>query len=426
MKLRVWVNDRPVGTLARHGVAGTTFAYDPGVDPRDAISLSMPVRTASYNKDYGLLPIFDTNLPEGILLDNLRRSIAKAKGRSDSMDVLAITGRNQIGRIKVLEEGQEPERRPSVKSIDEVLDHEATADFIDEMISRYSIRSGVSGAMPKVLVEEGEECPAHRVTLQTRDWIVKFDANDYPGLSLNEYHCLEVARKAGNDTAECALSPHGKSLAVRRFDQIDDERVGFEDFASLNAKTSDEKYAGGIERDVMKRLSTIKGPDTQSNLERAYRLIVTNIALRNGDAHLKNFALLFEDAREGPFTLSPAYDIVTTKAYIQNDMMAMTLGGTKRWPKPNALQKLGARANLTPAKSKEIMEDVGRAIASSLPGMLKDFKDRGLEEIGQKIADCWNEGLVQSLGMDPVDLAVEDPFASKDPEQKVEVDGATI
>jgi len=207
MKLRVWVDDRPVGTLARDG-NGTTFVYDQGVDPADALSLSMPVRTKSYDKDYGLLPVFDTNLPEGMLLENLTKAIAKANGKADAMDVLAITGRNQIGRIKVLEMDQEPIRRPSVASIDEVLDHEATTSFINEMIEKYAINSGVSGAMPKVLVEEGdptENDPENRITLQTRDWILKFDAEDYPGLSLNEYHCLEVARNAGNETAECVL-----------------------------------------------------------------------------------------------------------------------------------------------------------------------------------------------------------------------------
>jgi serine/threonine-protein kinase HipA len=407
---------------------GTTFVYDQGVDPADALSLSMPVRTKSYNKDYGLLPVFDTNLPEGALLERLTKSIAKAHGTADAIDILAITGRNQIGRIKVLAEGEEPVRRPSVKSIDEILDHDATAAYIEEVIEKYAVRSGVSGAMPKVLIEEGQspdDTLDHRVTVQTRDWIMKFDAEDYPGLSLNEYHCLEVARRAGNETADCVLAPHGKSLAVRRFDQKDDHRLGFEDFASLNAKTSAEKYSGSIERDLMKRLSGIPGAEMQSNLEAAYRMLVTNVALRNGDAHLKNFALLFEDASKGPFTLSPAYDMVTTKAYIENDMMAMTLGGSKRWPKPKALLALGARARLSPAKAKEIIQEVADAVAEVMPVMLADFKERGMAEVGASIATYWNEGLVDSLGLDPVEITVEDPFQDQDVKSDLSNDGGT-
>lgn len=283
------------------------------------------------------------------------------------------------------------------------------------MIEKYAMNSGVSGVMPKVLLEESDppksDTPDQRMTFQTRDWIMKFDAEDYPGLSLNEFYCMEVARHAGNDTADCILSPYGVSLAVKRFDQKDERRIGFEDFASLNAKTSHEKYAGSIERELMKRIAGIPGVDTQENLERAYRLIVTNVALRNGDAHLKNFALLFEDTAKGPFKLSPAYDIVTTKAYIQNDMMAMTLGGSKRWPKPKALKMLGARARITPARAQDIIEDVGAAMTATMPLMLADFEERGMGDIGQKIAECWNEGLVASLGLEPVNMVPIDPFA---------------
>jgi len=198
----------------------------------------------------------------------------------------------------------------------------------------------------------------------------------------------------------------------------------FEDYASLNAKTSADKYDGGIERDMMKRTAGLAGSETQSNLERMYRLLVTNIALRNGDAHLKNYALLFEDASKGPFKLSPAYDVVTTKAYIKDDLMAMTLGGTKRWPKHKALLQLGARARLTPAKSKEIIQDVGRAISEAMPVMLDDFRERGLGEVGENIAACWNEGLVVSLGIDPVDIKVEDPFEAPEPDRTAEAEKA--
>ena len=361
MTLRVWVNDRPVGRLDRHG-RGTTFVYDRDVDPADAVSLTMPVRIASYDSAWGLLPVFDTNLPEGILRHRIETSLAKAHGRVEPIDILRLTGRNQIGRIRVLPKDEAPVRQTSVGSIDELLERKATQALVDRMMDRYAAHSGVSGAMPKVLVETGPGAGAGdrdgrepRHTIQARAYILKFDTEELPGLSLNEFFCLEAAREAGNDTARARLNADGRMLAVRRFDGADpgsgtgaDWRLGFEDLASLNARTARDKYSGSMERDLFRRVGEFSGDRRRENLEALFRLCVTNIAIRNGDAHLKNFALLFEDADRGPFTLAPAYDLVTTTAWIKADMMALTLGGSKRWPKPSAVRQMGARAGLSP------------------------------------------------------------------------------
>lgn len=49
----------------------------------------------------------------------------------------------------------------------------------------------------------------------------------------------------------------------------------------------------------------------------------------NGDAHLKNFGLLYADPLGTDAKLSPAYDIVNTTAYIPEDALALTLAGSK-------------------------------------------------------------------------------------------------
>jgi len=53
-----------------------------------------------------------------------------------------------------------------------------------------------------------------------------------------------------------------------------------------------------------------------------------NILLPNGDAHLKNWSFLYPD-KITP-RLSPAYDVVTTGVYIENETQyALNLGKTK-------------------------------------------------------------------------------------------------
>ncbi|CAN8139048.1 serine/threonine-protein kinase HipA [uncultured Thiomicrorhabdus sp.] len=57
--------------------------------------------------------------------------------------------------------------------------------------------------------------------------------------------------------------------------------------------------------------------------------MVLNQWLQNGDAHLKNFGVVYSSATD--IRLAPIYDVVSTTAYIKEDIQALTLLGSKRW-----------------------------------------------------------------------------------------------
>ena len=60
------------------------------------------------------------------------------------------------------------------------------------------------------------------------------------------------------------------------------------------------------------------------------RRLLVNILLANGDAHLKNWSVLYPN-KVTP-VLSPAYDIVTTRVYMGNEReFALNLGKGKDW-----------------------------------------------------------------------------------------------
>ena len=85
------------------------------------------------------------------------------------------------------------------------------------------------------------------------------------------------------------------------------------------------------------------------DMERLFTLIALNCALRNGDAHLKNFGIVYDDV-QGEARLAPVYDLVTTAVYLPKDSMALTLNGSARWPSVKDLQRLGeARMGGSPA-----------------------------------------------------------------------------
>ena len=96
--LAVWAGNCRTGLLDRSlDQRQYVFAYDQAAESPDAqVSLTMPVRLESWlSRD--LHPIFQMNLPEGALLEAVRRAIAKLAGEDD-LTILRVTGGNQIGR----------------------------------------------------------------------------------------------------------------------------------------------------------------------------------------------------------------------------------------------------------------------------------------------------------------------------------------
>ena len=231
--------------------------------------------------------------------------------------------------------------------------------------------------------------------------IVKFwEANEYPQLAANEYFCLKVAQRCGLDVPLCRLAEDAMALVVDRFDlRPDGTYRGFEDFCVLNAKPTDEKYRGTYETSIMKRFKEFAGsPHLDHDLERLFVLIVINCALRNGDAHLKNFGIVYDDVL-GEARLAPVYDLVTTAVYIANDSMALTLNGTTKWPNAKDLRKLGeVRMAGTPSQIRQVFERVADSmsqVAAEIRSYITEHPE--FAEIGGKMVQEWEKGREFSL-----------------------------
>lgn len=69
----------------------------------------------------------------------------------------------------------------------------------------------------------------------------------------------------------------------------------------------------------------------QQGLADFIRRLVFIVASGNGDAHLKNWSVVYPDGMTA--ALSPAYDLVSTIQYLQDDELALNLAGSKRWDK---------------------------------------------------------------------------------------------
>src|SRR6478609_5045939 len=98
--IKVWTDAAEAGLLDRYRERGSTFIYLPDISSQEAVSVTMPVRLSSWDIPFGLTPIFEMNLPEGVLRERLRLAFAKATGSFDDFDILSIVGRSQIGRLR--------------------------------------------------------------------------------------------------------------------------------------------------------------------------------------------------------------------------------------------------------------------------------------------------------------------------------------
>jgi serine/threonine-protein kinase HipA len=387
--LAVWAADQRSGLLAREKDREYVFAYAPEVGANGQVSLTMPVRLASW-LSRELHPIFQMNLPEGALLETIRRAIAKVVG-ADDLDILRVTGGNQVGRNRFTPPGEEsPHPVETPESLNELLTYPDSRDLFQELVAKYALRSGISGVQPKVMLEATE-----RGTLTAAGYIVKSWGTDYPHLAANEYFCMTAAKHAGLATPDFYLSENGGLFVLRRFDLTPDgASIGFEDMCSLQALGTEQKYAGSYERVARTLKDFVSGDQLLRAREQFFAALALSVMLRNGDGHLKNFGVLYASP-SGPVKLAPVYDLVTTTVYLRKDVPALSLGGTKKWWPRKVLERFAvAYLSLPPATVSNIFTRLAEGMTETR-GLIEDYMAEHPEfrEIGERMLEEWQDGL---------------------------------
>lgn len=324
----------PEGDSGKVLTSGTDylFRYHEDAKAQSAISLLMPVRLDEY-RHRELHPIFQMNLPEGYVLEQLRNRLAKV-ANLDPMLLLALSGSSSpIGRVAV----SSPEvdallRRQQFpgEKLEEILAWDGAEDIFASLVDRYILRAGISGVQPKVLVPEHQDAMPQRFTSKTSELIIKSGRDEFPGLAINEFLCMSVAKEAGIAVPEFYLSDNAKLFVMRRFDR--DEQlnpIGFEDMAALMGLAAQQKYSKSYSA-IAKAIRLFCAPDqVQGSLAQLFAIVTLSCIVGNGDAHLKNFGLLYSNPTQRDARLAPAYDIVNTTGYIPEDVLALDLVGNK-------------------------------------------------------------------------------------------------
>ncbi len=276
-------------------------------------------------------PYFSNLLPEGGLC---RRIAAELKIHEDrEFDMLLALGGDLPGGV-MLSGADTPDymRHPGhLASIPE------RRDFPPEL------RASLAGMQFKFsMLRQGE-----RFTFpgagQQGNFILKPPSNDFEALPRLEAATMAVAKAAGIETPEVALVERSKVgtekpfsfreaepfYAIRRFDRLEGGgRRHTEDFAQIFNLRASEKY-GQVNYEQIARTLLLYAGGLDDVREMSRRLML-NVLIGNGDAHVKNWSVLYEDPRRP--RLAPAYDLVATVAYISNDdSIALNMGKIKRF-----------------------------------------------------------------------------------------------
>ncbi len=356
-----------IRTLAIHtpqGVSGQlskessfVFNYHPVADA-SAVSLVMPVRQQSYSSGE-LMGVFGMNRPEGYLRYIIEERLKRLGAPSD-MFLLFLAGSNQIGRLTYALSGESVPDSPG-ENLQDLLSAPSGVLF-KRLVAQYALGSGISGVQPKTLVPWADDDPltAH-TAVPLKSLIVKAEGNDYPGLARNEFFCLSVAKEAGLDVPPFWLSEDGQLFWMARFDrQHDGTPLGFEDMAVLTGRTEKQKYQGSYEM-IARAVAQFTGEDSATELRQLFARVALSCWLRDGDAHLKNFGLLYAHPA-APRQLAPVYDVVCTDIYPELDgLLALKLNGRKNFPNRADLLNYGKRLGLSHLEGSRVLERLAAA-----------------------------------------------------------------
>jgi len=313
--LNLFVNNKHVARLHEEpsptGRPQYRITYLPNITQEDYLSLSLPVSTEPYVVDD--IPFaLRQNFPEGNHLLRLK-VLGKVVDISDNFGVLSIVGASTVGRVSV-----STTQTPPAGGIPMVNLHDATERgklLFEALYAQYGGTQGISGIQEKVL---GNSTGWHHsLSAQARvtsdKFILKsFNPERFPALAENEYWTTLAAKHCGITASETFVTNDFTTLIVGRFDVLPDgSRLALDEIGALAGFSNDQKYLASYETVADMIFQYCSNPYTDALA--FFKQIAFMVAVKNGDAHLKNFALLSGDGRT---RLAPAYDLVCTGVYV--------------------------------------------------------------------------------------------------------------
>ena len=336
--LDVQLYGHPIGTITRLPGDRLVFAFsDAYVADRARPTLSL-----SYKDAFGALiteakptqtrlpPFFSNLLPEGAMRDYLA---ARARvNPSREFFLIWALGLDLPGALTI--KSADGDTLPPARDDDAA--HKRTDPTEEDGVLRFSL-AGVQLKFSAVKEAAGGlTIPVEGVG---GSWIVKLPSTTHLGLPENEFAMMELARRIGIHVPETALVPLAKikglpagigaagtrAFVIKRFDRPQTGGpIHSEDLAQVFRLYPDDKYGKISYRNIAQVLWIETG---EIGTTEFIRRLVFNALIGNGDMHAKNWSLTYPDRIHAQ--LAPAYDFISTIAYIPNDHLALSFVDSK-------------------------------------------------------------------------------------------------
>lgn len=289
---------------------------------------------APWIKRQRLHPVLSNLLPEGPLREMF--ALGLKVHIDDEFQLLIYLGRDLPGAL--IATPMAVEAIPAY-----VLQDEAEPESVTLTVGEGANHFSLAGVQMKFSMRQQDGRYHISESGESGEWIVKTPSTLHKSVPLNEFTAMRLAELAGVDIPEIRLVEMDRlaklppiilpderyAFAIRRFDREGQEHVHTEDFAQVLVKYPHQKYDSANYEQIAKVLYRYTGSGL-ANVQQFARRLLVNILLANGDAHLKNWSLIYPDRVTSE--LAPAYDIVTTMVYIGDERkFALNLSGSKEW-----------------------------------------------------------------------------------------------
>lgn len=400
--LDVFINGRPVGQLARGTSGAIDFRYAPAWlawENAFPVSLSLPLREDRYI-GAPVVAVFDNLLPD----DNQIRQRLAARTRADGTDafsLLSAIGRDCVGALQVMPEGQPPAPATAIEA------QALTPDEISAMLRNLgpaplgvtqdgTFRISLAGAQQKTALlrwrdqwhlPQGSTPTTHILKPPIGRLANGMDLSDSVQ---NEYLCLKLASAVGLPSASATIESFGdmRALVVERFDRRWTQHGGLlrlpqEDGCQALSVPPALKYEADGGPGMAQLLALLKASDDPAEDQRLFlKAQVFFWLLCATDGHAKNFSLRL--LPHGRFRLAPLYDIVSTQPLVDAGQvrrnqckLAMAVGRNRH----HVVDEIQLRHFVQTATG----SGVGRAVIDAIFADLADATPRALDEVASTL-----------------------------------------
>ncbi len=339
--LNVFLNADLIGRLSSRQ-AELSFKYDTDYLKKDdaiKLSASFPLQEEAF-EHRETAAFFSGLLPDELV----RRRLARYLGISEknTFALLKEIGGECAGAVSVYEDGKSPDTQEEYRyRVLEDMEAHKVLSAIDKrpmMVGEDDIRISGAGAQDKLIIALVDDKIAIPMGNTPSTHIIKPAIKDLDHSVFNEFFCLKLAKALKLPAPEVHVrwlegDPY---YLIERYDRRKNAdgkivRLHQEDFCQALNIPPENKYEDEGGPTLKRCFELLDERIERGNMAGINRLIflrgvIFNFLVGNGDAHGKNFSLLYDGEAE---SLAPFYDIMNTIVYHNafKAKMAMKIAG---------------------------------------------------------------------------------------------------